>query len=159
MKQLLKNQQQKSFTNAVKKTFAFVGILLMTGLYAFAGFNGAKERAMNNFQKVFNNASQVSWEQTGDFLQASCMLDGTVTHVFYNADGDYVCLTSEITYADLPELARTFIEKKYAGFKPVESIALTSKDAGSSYFCSLEKAGDKVILKISKDGFVEVFEA
>ncbi len=157
MKHTIKNQQQKNFSSTVKKSLAFLGILLLTGFYSFAGNNGAKERAMANFQHVFKNASQVSWAQAGDFLKADCMLNGTVTHVFYNAEGDYVCLTSDITYADLPEVARSVIQKKYGDYTPVECIALTSKDAGNSYFCSLEKEGHKVILKISQDSQVEEF--
>ncbi len=158
MKQLLKIQQRRSFANAAKKSFALMGILLVFGLYSFAGFNGAKERAESNFEKVFKNATDVSWNQSGDFLQASCFLQGKVTHVFYNAEGDYICLTREIAYDNLPEEARAFISKKYEGYTPVETISFTSKDAGDAFYCSLMKNGEKKVLKINYDSRVGAVE-
>lgn len=158
MKQLLKNQQRRSFANAAKKSFALMGVLLVFGLYSFAGFNGAKERAESNFEKVFKNAMNVSWNQSGDFLQASCFLQGKVTHVFYDAEGDYICLTREITYDNLPVKARDYISKKYEGYEPAESISFTSKDAGDAFYCSLVKDGKKKILKINNDASVGIDE-
>lgn len=158
MKQLLKNQQSRSFANAAKKSFALMGVLLLFGLYSFAGFNGAKERAESNFEKVFRNATDVNWNQSGDFLQASCFLEGKVTHVFYNADGNYICLTREIPYDNLPANAREFISKKYEGYEPAETIFFTSKDAGNSFYCSIVKDGKKKILKISSDASVGIYE-
>lgn len=158
MKQLLKNQPRRSFANAAKKSFALMGVLLVFGLYSFAGINGAKERAESNFEKIFKNATNVSWNQSGDFLQASCFLQGKVTHVFYNAEGDYICLTREITYDNLPEQAREYISKKYEGYEPAEIISFTSKDAGNAFYCSLVKDGKKKILKISNDASVGINE-
>ncbi len=158
MKQLLKNQQRRSFANTAKKSFTLMGVLLVFCLYSFAGFNGAKERAESNFEKVFKNATDVNWNQSGDFLQASCFLEGKVTHVFYNAEGDYICLTRVIAYDNLPKYAREYISKKYEGYVPAETISFTSKDAGNSFYCSLVKDGKKKILKISNDASVGIFE-
>lgn len=156
MKQLMKIQGRRSFANAAKKSFALMGMLLVFGLYSFAGINGAKERAENNFEKVFKNATNVSWNLSGDFLQASCYLDGKATHVFYDANGDYLCLTREIAYDELPVYAKKYISEKLEGFEPAETISFTSKDAGDSFYCSLVKDGKKKILKISNDASIGI---
>lgn len=158
MKQLLKNQKQGSFANTAKKSFAILGILLSLGLYSYAGTNGAQVRAESNFEKVFSNATNVHWNQSGDYFQANCLLEGKQTHVFYNAEGEYLCLTREIEYKDLPENARALISKKYEGYTPFETISFTSKDAGNAFYCSLLNGSEKKVLKINYDASVATVE-
>lgn len=151
MKQLMKIQKRRSFANAAKKSFALMGMLLIIGLSSFARVNGAKERAESNFEKVFKNATNVSWNLSGDFLEANCYIGGKSTHVFYDAYGEYLCLTREIAYDELPAYAKNYISKKYEGFEHAETISFTSKDAGDYFYCSLVKDGKQKILKISND--------
>jgi len=142
------------------KLFIATAASLAIAIGAFAkGTSATNTVAFKQLKAEFKDAANVTWSSTQTNLtEASFEWNGQKLHAFYNADGDQVAVSREVSDDKLPLKAMQTIKSKYDGYKTLEAIEYNSAEEGLSYYVSLENANKKVILKVSVEGSVSVFK-
>ena len=102
-------------------------------------------KVLNAFNTEFTNAQEVEWTATGDYYRASFDMNGVKVSAFYNADGELMGLTRNITTAQLPVSLQASLKKNYNGYW-ISDLFEVAKNNGTSYYATLENGDKKVVL-------------
>ncbi len=141
------------------KLFIATAASLAIAIGAFAkGTETTKAIAIKNLKSEFSDAANVTWSKQEDLTEASFEWNGQKLHAFYNADGDQIAVSREVSEDKLPLKALQAIKTKYSGFKTTEAIEYNSAEEGLSYYVSLENNNKKIILRVSPEGAVSDFK-
>lgn len=135
---------------------AMVAVSLATGAFA-ADTKSVNATVLNNFNKAFAAASDVSWTSTANYAKATFVLSNERIEAFYDFGGELIATSKAVTISQLPGKARDVLAKKYNGFSVKEVIVIESPE-NTSYYLSAEKADQSIILKISDSGAVSTFK-
>ena len=123
------------------------------------------------FRIDFEDITDVTWERTQNFDEATFTKDGRVTTAFYDATPQLVGTTTEETFADLPARARDFINKKYSDYtvggvlffddneqnETDMSLYNLQFDDVDSYFVELKRDNKEIVVQVTTDGVVSNF--
>lgn len=101
---------------------------------------------LESFQNTFNNAREVGWSVTSQFVKASFTFDGQHLNAFYNTSGELLALTRNIAVDALPVMLQGKL-KKNMGNSWISGLFEVSNDEGTSYFITLEDADNVVVLQ------------
>lgn len=150
---LLQNLKPKKM-----KKLLFATLLLITiGSTAFASEETKVTYKMKgNFDAKFYGAENGSWKVMDNFIKVSFTMDDENFDAFYEMDGELVAVSNKIEFKKLPKNAIKEIKKNYASYKVTDSIEF-DQDGTKSYFVSLEEGSQKLILKVSYYGEVNVY--
>jgi hypothetical protein len=128
-------------------------------------------RAKQSFQSDFGNIPATTWKRSGNYDEATFMKDGTKTTAYYDADASLVGTVAWKTYADIPQRAQKYIDKKYAGYAKEEVLMFDDNEANDTdmvlyghqfddadnYFVEISNAGKKKVLQVTLAGDVMDF--
>jgi opacity protein-like surface antigen len=160
-KQMTTNQKiinKKTKTTVMKKLFFATLITVAAATSAFAkDVNKVNYRAQQNFKLDFKGAEKISWTVKANFAKADFTYQGEKMEVFYNTNGEMIGTSKNITLDQLPTYAKRMLAKKYNGFTITEAIRFEGNDE-SAYYVSAENNTEKVILKVSDDSQMSLFE-
>jgi len=141
------------------KLFIATAASLAIAIGAFAkGTETTKAIAVKQLKSEFSDASNVTWSSQKNLTEASFEWNGQKLHAFYNADGDQIAVSREVSEDKLPLKALQAIKTKYSGFTTTEAIEYNSAEEGLSYYVSLENNNKKIILRVSPEGSVSDFK-
>ena len=129
-------------------------------------------RSINNFSSDFGNISNVVWKRTNNFDEATFTKDGQKLTAYYDYDSNLVGTTSEKAFADVPAKGQKEIKAKYKDFSIDQVIYFDDNefnesdmllwgsqfDDADNYFVVLNKAQNKLILKVDMEGNVSFFK-
>lgn len=118
---------------------------------AFASGEETKEKALSNLKKEFNNAKNIEWKATPDYLKASFNWKGQHLEVYYNYNGETIAKSRSIGSESLPLTAQQIISQRYPDYSITEAVEYNS-DEENCYYASVVKNNSKVILHISSQG-------
>jgi hypothetical protein len=124
-----------------------------------------------HFLSDFPDATDVNWNTKG-LPEVTFMSGGKMMTAFYDYDNSLIGTTSKVSYDDLPESARKYIEKHFKGYTPETAILYddneyndspielyeTSFDGEDNYFVELVNNNKKIVLQIGMDGIVSFFK-
>ena len=111
---------------------------------------------LSNFTGEFKKASDVSWSVTNDYTKAEFTIDNARTEAYYNAKGDIIATSKNITLDELPLKAKRSFARKFAGYNVKEAIRFEGFDE-VAYYISGENEKEAVILKVNENDEVSVF--
>jgi len=153
------NNLLKRFTSAFgkKMMIAAVAATFITAT-AFAGGEETKARATKSLKAEFATAENIQWKVTENFIKATFTWNGQKLEMFYNNNGEVIAKSRIIEATSLPLSAQQFITKRYAGYTVSEAIEYESQDEDNCYYASLVKDGTKVMLRITTNGDVSLFD-
>jgi hypothetical protein len=102
-------------------------------------------KVLQSFESQFVNAKEVDWSITSNIYKAQFALDGQYINAFFNAEGELVAMTKNVTVNQLPLMLQTELKKQNSNYWITELFEL-SNDEGTSYYVTLENADEKVVL-------------
>ncbi len=140
-----------------KTSAAFLAATFITAS-AFASGEKTNLKAATSLQKEFNNAQNVEWKITPDYIKASFKWNDQDLQVFYNETGETIAVSRKISENNLPLKAQQTLQKKYAGYMVSETIEYTSEKSGLCYYVSLVKDDAKQIIQVSTEGDTTLFK-
>ena len=130
----------------MKKLILSLAVVLALSSAAFANHpSGETDRAAISFKKEFHKASEVSWAQTNNYLQAQFQLDNEVLFAYYDFQGNLVGVVHNILTSSLPENLQKELKKYYSGYW-VSELFQVSNDEGSYYYIQLKNADETIVL-------------
>jgi hypothetical protein len=134
----------KTFT--MKKSILPIALLLTIFSTAFANRPASfTERAHASFQKEFNRASEVSWEEKSNCVIATFHINKDVMFAYYNMHGNLIGLVHNITTASLPEYLQNDLREHYDGYWISDLFQVTT-ESGDLYFIQLKNADGSMVL-------------
>lgn len=135
---------------------AFAATILTTS--AFASGEEDKDKAIKNLKKEFSAAKDIQWKLTDNFIKASFNWNDQQLEVFYNYEGEMIAKSRHIKPVNLPIDAQRTIAEKYAGYKFDETVEYNGEEGAHYFYASLVKDNKKVLLEISPEGYVSVYQ-
>lgn len=126
--------------------------LITAAASLFANVSSATDKidiapaAIQSFKSTFAQASEVSWSVANNLYRADFTLNGQYASVFYEADGNLVATTRNISSLQLPITLQASLRKDYADYWISDLIEVTNAE-GVSYFVTLQNSDHKLILK------------
>ncbi|OQP60400.1 hypothetical protein A3860_34030 [Niastella vici] len=124
-----------------------------------------------HFLTDFPGATNVSWKING-FEEALFTLNGKEMKAFYDYNNELVGTTSEVSYFDMPEIARKYIEKHYKDYTTQQVILFDDNEYNDTdmmlygnhfedednYFVELSNNNKKIVLQVNMEGLVTFFK-
>jgi hypothetical protein len=124
-----------------------------------------------NFMVEFPNATNVSWKITG-IEEAMFTLNGKEIKAFYDYNHELIGTTTQVSYFDMPDYARKYIEKHYSDYTTQSVILFDDNEYNASdmilygnpfedadnYFIELSNNNRKIVLEVNMEGLVTFFK-
>ncbi len=143
-----------------KLIIAAIAIVAFTTT-SFAG-DGSKKASywvLNQFNHTYADATNVNWQVTDQFAKATFILDEIKVEAYYNQfDGTFIGQSKAVATQDLPKNAVKAITKKYSNYSIKEVIEF-SNASDVDFYVSLESTTQKLVLKISRAGEIEIYKS
>jgi hypothetical protein len=141
----------------MKKTITILAVaFLLTGT-AFASEknnSGVPISIKNDFNKHFNQATELSWESGSTFYKASFDKDYMHLYAFYSLGGNFIGVSRNINFRELPLSLQRNITRKYSNCW-ISDIVEFSNNEGTTYYLNFKNA-DQVITLKGTNGYWEV---
>jgi hypothetical protein len=144
----------------MKKLFITALAALAIGTSAFAAPSSTKTKAKNHFAASFSKAQDVSWTSNGKFEQASFVLNNEKVTAHYDVYGDLVGTSKNLAFDKLPKAALESITTTFTfpDYQLKECIEFTTSDNVKKYYVSFVTEDTTVVLEISENGRVDLFQ-
>jgi hypothetical protein len=124
-----------------------------------------------NFMVDFPNATNVSWKRAG-FEEAIFTLNGKEMKAFYDYEHELIGTTTQVSYFNMPDNARKYIEKHYSDYTTQSVILFNDNEYNASdmilygnpfedadnYFVELSNNNRKIVLQVNMEGLVTFFK-
>jgi len=128
----------------------------------------SKQQFLIDFDKV----TDIKWTRSSYFDEVTFTKDGKTLKAYYDENAKLVGTTAFVTFADLPDKAQKYINKKYNEYNKGVVIFFDDNeynetdmllyglqfDDEDSYFVELMKADKKIVLHVNKAGDVFFFK-
>ncbi|NML22921.1 hypothetical protein HHL16_18735 [Pseudoflavitalea sp. G-6-1-2] len=129
-------------------------------------------QANEQFLNDFDNVSNVVWRHDSYFDIVSFTKDGISQTAYYDASATLVGTCFDKTFADLPQSAQNYINKKYAGYTKGPIMLFDDNEANETnmslygtqfedednYFIELKKGNEDFVLRITPLGGIFWFK-
>lgn len=98
-------------------------------------------------------ATQIEWEQKGNYFVADCKMDGKEMEVWFNAKAEWQLTEVDINWNDLPETVQTdFMGGEYATWEREDIDWLQYPSQPMVYVIEVEKGNTDYQLFYSEEG-------
>jgi hypothetical protein len=131
----------------MKRTIISLALSLLIGTVSFANNDETiHQKAEQSFKKEFAQAKDVKWQKTGEMVKATFTLNDRVLFAYYNASGDLVAVTRNITTDQLPITLLTSLRKNYTDYWVTDLFEMVS-GGETNYYVTVENADHRIVLK------------
>ena len=141
----------------MKKTLTVIAAALLLSTSSFASdTKKVDEKIAAAFAKDFKNASNVNWEDKGDYYLAEFKVGSSNFNAAYNADGELLAASRVITIDMLPLAVTQSLNAKYSGYKFAENVTELSHEGATSYYITIANEKQVLYLKANTSGSIQV---
>lgn len=109
---------------------------------------GVPKNIVQSFLNTFNDARDISWEESNGYSVASFIQNGTKRSAYYDQDGKLVVVGRQIAAAEIPEGKINQLQSAFQGYT-VTAIYEMKDDFGTSYYATI---GNGQKTKLVKSG-------
>lgn len=127
------------------KILKILAVVLFTTSFAKAQeLNSANvlDNLKDAFNKEYSKATDVEWKKELDHYKVEFDLNRRDHEIWYNASGNILKKEQEIGETELPQVIRSVIKSKYAGYR-VDDVEMVWKNKVKTYEVELEKGQDE----------------
>lgn len=128
-------------------------LLLGFGVNTFAGDTVVSPNILQSFQNRFSSAKEITWTAGQKIYKAEFVYHSQYLTAFYDGEGNMVALTKNILSTQLPLFLGSRLREEYQDYWIADVIELSTED-GTTYYATLEKADQKLILKSWQNSWV-----
>lgn len=130
----------------MKKLVVLMVILFNTQLLFANDAPVAGSSVLKSFSKDFNKASEVKWQHSETYDEASFLLDSRIMNAYYTPDGELIAVIRNIISEELPLKLLLDLKKNYSGLW-ISGLVEVVSGSDDQYYITLENADEKLILK------------
>ena len=132
----------------MKKSILMWAMMLTMGLTSAFAYNDEtiNHKAVSSFKKDFNQAEDVKWENSKEYLKATFKLNDQVMFAFYNQAGELMAVTRNIVSNQLPITLLSNLKRNYSAYW-ITDLFEVSSSTDASYYITLESAEQTLVLK------------
>jgi len=141
----------------MKKLFVSALLALFLVSSAFANPTKVGHTVLRSFSTEFNDASDVTWTATADYVKANFLFEDQRMEAFYTPTGEKIGVSRGISIDELPLKAKRTFAKKYEGYTVKQSILFEGVEE-NAYFIDAENDSEKVIVKVYDNGTLSVYK-
>ena len=131
-------------------------VLLFSATAFAAGGEKVTAKVKVAFEKDFQKAQNVSWENTNNFYFASFTINNLVVSAAYNEDGELVGTSRKIAVTQLPLNISLTLSQKYNEYKVYEEATEISFDGETHYLVTVANAKQTLRLNFRTNGEASV---
>jgi hypothetical protein len=127
-------------------------ITLAMMIPVLAGFASKPEinpEVLHAFTKMYDHATDVSWEEGDNYYKATFTSGGNTTYAFYTPDGKQISLAKHILSSGLPARLQKQLVKNYRDFW-ISDLFEQADGRTVHYYITLKNSGNKIMLKGTK---------
>jgi len=125
----------------------------LISMSSFASDSKVDSRVLKSFETSFKNATEVDWTVTNNFYKAKFSLNGQYVAAYFDASGNMIAITRNISSTQLPISLQTNLKNNYEGFW-ISDLFEVANEEGTTYYVTVENADTKLILKSSNSDWV-----
>lgn len=108
--------------------------------------------------KMYGKVENLKWSQAREEMhRADFQIDGENFSTFFDAEGNFVATTHEISLEQLPAAARKALKAKFTA-KNIGKIVHYQSNESSSYFAEILDEGGAVIYTVGSEGGISRFK-
>jgi hypothetical protein len=123
------------------KRFIILALVLtiVSGTSFANNTDGINQRVLTSFSKKFGNAEDVKWEIRKDLYRAKFTLNGSVFYAYFNASGEQVAVSRNISVSQLPINLATELQSGYNQYWLVELFEV-AQQGSTTYYATVESS-------------------
>ena len=137
----------------MKRILITLTILLPITSMSFANEQKVTARVLESFNRYFKNATEVDWSVGENFYKANFSYNGQYVAAFYDAEGELLAITRNISSTQLPISLQTSLKKNYTDFW-ISDLFEVANEEGTSYYVTVEKGDTKLVLKSTSSDWI-----
>jgi hypothetical protein len=141
----------------MKKLFTAALLVAIFASSAFANPTKVGHAILRNFAVEFNNASDVKWTATSDYVKANFLFEDQRMEAFYTPTGEKIGISRGVSIDELPLKAKRAFTKKYQDYTVKQAILFEGVEE-NAYFIDAENETENVIVKVFDDGTASVYK-
>ena len=103
-------------------------------------------QAVAAFEKQFNSAKEVMWEEFGSVYKVSFQHNGLYATAYYDAEGSLVTVTRNVSLNDLPASLKSSA-KKHLNNSWISQLVYSSGTEEKAYYVTFENTEKITIMK------------
>ena len=134
------------------KKFALLIAIAFISLSSFATEVNVDATVLKSFNTEFVGASAVNWKVGKDFFKAEFLLNGQHVAAYFNANGNLMATTRNISSLDLPTGLQSSLRKSHGDYWITDLVEISNEE-GVQYYVSVENADSKLMLSSSGKGW------
>jgi hypothetical protein len=138
-----------------KSIIVFSAILSVITATAFVGAKAGGNPAEATFQKEFNGATNVKWNEGKDLISATFLLSDSRIIAYFSTDGELLGTERNVLFNQLPLAVVKEINNRY-GNAPIFDIVEYTSGTQTYYGMVVDTPTKRLKLKISSEGEVTV---
>ena len=112
----------------------------------FANSPEISKPVLNSFRQSFAQATEVAWTEGTEYYKATFQLYGKTVTAFYNAEGELMAVTRNMSVTELPIALQAELKAAAAGRWITEVFQVASLSS-KHYFAVVENADNKQVLQ------------
>jgi hypothetical protein len=106
-------------------------------------------KVVTAFYSVFNQAKNVSWRESANFVVAEFSLNNQVMYAYYKRDGSFIGIIRHLLTTDLPYNLKKSLRKNYSDYWVTDLFKLETGQ-GTAYYVNLENGTETVLLNTNE---------
>jgi hypothetical protein len=116
--------------------------------------DAVNKKVLTSFTQAFRNAENVQWEIRKDLFKATFMLNGEKMFAYYNAIGEQVALSRNLSTSQLPITLSAELKSGYNEYWLTDLFEVVT-NGDTSYYATVQSATHITVLKAdSSSGWV-----
>jgi hypothetical protein len=132
-----------------KKMIALFTVAILLTSTGFATGNGEpSQQILKEFNRTFTNTAEVEWTLVSNYYQVRFMQAGQYLTAYYNASGELVSLSRNLSTRMLPLILQEKLQDLLSTSWVSDSFELY-RENGTEYYVTVENANDKTIYRSS----------
>jgi hypothetical protein len=124
----------------------------LISMSSFASDSKVDSRVLKSFESSFKNATEVDWTVSTNFYKANFLLNGQYVAAYFDASGNMMAITRNISSTQLPISLQTNLKNNYEGLW-ISDLFEVANEEGTTYYVTVENADTKLILRSSSSAW------
>jgi hypothetical protein len=129
-----------------KKIVTIIAFVMLIITTSFANGIDVSKNALSVFSETFVKATDVKWETSDSYYQASFRLNGQSLSALLSEEGDLIAVSRNILSTELPINLQVAFGKSFSGYW-ISDLAEYAIDGETRYYMTIENADKKIILE------------
>src|SRR3954467_5090513 len=117
----------------MKKIMMMLVLVLTVGTsFASTGEEAISKQALNAFKKEFAGATEAAWTVGSNYYKVTFSLNDQKLFAYYNAQGEFLAVTRNISSLQLPLTLQTSLKRSYNSYW-ITHLFEVAKNNGTNY--------------------------